>query len=174
MEETHHHEGGHNHETHHTHKSTTSKLKAHAGSLEAWLLPIFSSAPHIPQGGRKVIADIIPWLSLIFGVLGIIGLLGAGFIGVLLHPLLALGAGVRGFGVFITILLGLVSSIFSVLAFKPLQEFKKEGWNYCFYSFIVSTISAGVSILFMYSGIGNIIGVIIGAYILFEIRERYH
>lgn len=169
----HNHSGeGHN-EHHHGHAHATEKMKHHAGALEAWLIPIFSNMPHLPHGGRKFITDIAPWLSLIFGVLGLLGLLGAGVMTTLFSPLMAFSGGLRSIGFFITILLGIASSVLSILSFNPLREMKKKGWDFAFYSFIIGTVSTLVTMVFMFSGIGGIIGTLIGAYILFEIREMY-
>ncbi len=181
MEHTHNnqsHQEGHNHEphqtNHHTHHSVSSKLKGHAGALEAWLLPIFSNLPHLPEGGKKIVSDIIPWLALIFGALTLIGILGSGMVGIIFSPLIALGGGFRGIVLFLTLILGIVCAILSILSFKPLQAMKKTGWNYSFYALTVSAVSSLLSVVGMMSGMGNIIGIFIGAYLLFEIRERYH
>ncbi len=181
MEHTHNHNKSH-HEGHqephqgtdHTRHQVTSKLKGHAGALEALLTPIFSGLPHIPEGGRKVISDIIPWLSVIFGVLALIALLGSGMLGIVLSPLAVLGGGFRGIILLLTLVLGIISAVLSILAFKPLQGMKKTGWDYSFYALTVSAISSVLSIVGMMNGLGNVVGIFIGAYLLFEIRERYH
>ena len=164
----------HHHESHHGHHGTASKLKGHAGALETWLAGISSNLPHIPEGGLNVLVKIIPWLSLIFGVLSIIGLLGAGMVGVLLSPLVVLKNGMAGISVFATILLGLICAVFSILAFRPLSQMKKIGWDYSFYALIVGTISSIVSLLTMYGGRGDVIMILLGAYLLFEIRKKYN
>lgn len=168
---------GHAHDNntgHHAHHETASKMKGHAGALEAWLIPIFANVPHLPHGGRKFITDIAPWLSLIFGILGLIGLMEAGVLTTLFSPLMAFSGGLRGVGFFITIILGIASSILSILSFNPLREMKKKGWDFAFYSFIIGTVSTIVTMVFMFSGVSGIVGTLIGAYILFEVREMYH
>lgn len=177
MEHTHHTNETHketHHETHHAHHQTASKLKGHAGALEAWLIPIFSNLPHMPEDWRKVVTDIIPWLSLIFGVLGLIGLLGSGMIGMIFSPLIVLGGGLRGILLLVNIVLGIACSVFSILAFKPLQAMKKTGWDYSFYTLCISTVSTLIGMIAMMGGIGSVIFTLIGAYLLFEIRARYH
>ena len=144
MEQTHNHN-----ETNHGHNDATSKLKSHAGSVETWLLPIFAKAPHLPHGGRKFITDVLPWLSLLFGVLGLFALVSAGLIGMILSPFILLGGGLKGIALFITLLLGIVGAVLSILSFNPLREMKKKGWDYAFYSLIISAISTLVNILFL-------------------------
>jgi hypothetical protein len=164
------------HHENHKHHGAISKLKGHASALETWLIPIFAGLPHLPQNWRSVITKIAPWLSLVFGILALIGLLGTGMLGVILSPLLALSAGMSGIGIFITILLGLITSVLSILSFRPLQAMKKTGWDYCFYAFTISALSTIVSILLMpmHGGFGDVVAILIGAYILFEVRERYN
>lgn len=189
MEHTHTHTGDEHNHAHHTnpgehhenhshgsgHHEAKAKMMGHAGALEAWLAPIFAQAPHIPAGGRKVITDIIPWLSLIFGILGLVALVSAGALGALFSPLMLLGAGFSSLMFFVHIILGLISSALGIMAFNPLKEMKKRGWDYSFYSLIIGAISALVTLLTMsYGGLNNIIGIVIGAYLLFEIREMYH
>lgn len=167
----------HNHtEQNHVHheNETVSKMKGHAGALEAWLAPIFAKAPHLPANWRKTIIDIAPWLSLIFGILGLFGLLSAGAVGILFSPLIILGGGMHGISFFITIILGIISAILSILSFKPLQGMKKKGWDYAFYALVISAISTLVGLVLTAGGLGGIVGIIIGAYILFEVREMYH
>ena len=165
----------HNHnEHHHTHPSAVSKLQNKARVFEVWLAPFFASLPHLPLGVRKFVTDIAPWLSLIIGVLGIIGLLGSRMLSVILSPLVALNNGLLGTVLFITVLLALMSSVLSILAFKPLQEMKKLGWNYVFYGFILALISTLISMLSKFGGLGDLIGIVLVAYIIFEVRERYN
>jgi hypothetical protein len=163
----------HNHNDSH-HHGVISKLKNYALTFESWLVPIFAKLPHLPPIAKKVVADIAPWISLILGVLGIIGLLGAGRLGVLISPLLALNKGLLGITLYITIGLGLISSFFLLFAFNPLQEMKKVGWNFAFYSLIIYLISAALSMIAMFGGLGDLIGIVILAYGIFEVRESYN
>jgi hypothetical protein len=162
------------HDSHHIHNSTVSKLKGHAGALEAWLLPSFEKLPHLPENWKNVIVKIVPWLSLIFGILSIIGLLGAGFFGILLSPIIALSRGFLSIILFVSILLSLITSIFSILAFKPLQQMKKIGWDYSFYAFVISAISALLGMITPSNSIASIVGILISAYVIFEVRGKYH
>lgn len=162
------------HESHHHSGNAISKLKGHAGALEAWLLPSFEKLPHLPESWKNVIVKVAPWLSLIFGILSCIALLGAGLFGVLLSPLIALSKGFFGILLFVSILLSLITSIFSILAFKPLQQMKKIGWDYSFYAFVISVISTVLGMVMPSNSIGSIVGILIGAYVIFEVRGKYH
>lgn len=153
---------------------TVGAMKGHAGALEAMLAPIFAKAPHLPQEARKFLVGIAAWLSLIFGILGLFALLSAGAIGLLFAPLVLLGGGLHGISFFITIVLGILSAVLSILSFNPLRAMKKKGWDYAFYSLIISSIGTIVSMLLAFGGLGGIVGIVIGAYILFEVRGMYN
>ena len=160
---------------HHEHNhGTISKLKSKAGKLEEWLIPIFAKAPHLPQNGRTGITIVASWLALIFGILGIIGLLGSGQFAILLHPLVALGKGLNGLIIFFVVLLNFITLILAILAFSPLSEMRKVGWDYIFYAFITSSIATVLNYMITSSGLGDVIVTIAGLYLLFEIRERYN
>ena len=70
MEHTHNHNESHNeghhephHDTHHTQHQGATKLKGHAGALEAWLLPIFSNLPLFQKEVEKL--SLILFLGLL-------------------------------------------------------------------------------------------------------------
>jgi hypothetical protein len=164
----------HAHESNHHAHEAKAKMMGHASALEAWLVPIFAQVPHMPSGGKKVLTDIIPWLSLIFGILGLIGLLGAGAVGAILSPFIFLSGGLSSLMFFVHVILGIVGAILGILSFTPLQAMKKNGWNYAFYSLIIGAVSTVLGLFFMYGGLSGIVGILIGAYLLFEIRDLYH
>jgi hypothetical protein len=184
MEPTHNndhaHQDGHNHDhhahgdrEHHAHHVSQEAAEEYAKGLEHWLAPFFAKLPHIPEGGRKVITDIAPWLSLIFGIIGLVGMVSAGLFGLILSPFILLG-GLHGISFLITTIIGLVSVVFTLMSFGPLRAMKKRGWNFAFYSVLLVGLSTLVTLVLTMSGLGGIIGLLIGLYILFEIRERYH
>jgi hypothetical protein len=151
-----------------------SAMKGHAGALESWLAPIFAKLPHLPQGGRKFLVQVAPWLALIFGILGLLSLAGAGALGLLLSPMLILGGGMQSLAFFIAVVLGIISAILALLAFNPLREMRKKGWSYMFYSFVINAIGTLIGFAFATDGFSGLIGIIIGAYIIFEVRESYN
>jgi hypothetical protein len=166
MEHNHHEHNHHNH-------GTISKLKSKAGKLEECLAPIFAKAPHLPQNWRKGITLIAPWLALVFGILGLVGFLGTSQLGVLLSPLVALRHGFSGIMAFFVVLLNFVTLILAILAFSPLSEMRKVGWDYIFYAFITSSLATIIYFFISASGLRDVVVILIGAYILFEVRERY-
>ena len=131
-----------------------------AKSLEG----LFKSLPHLPQNVTDVLVKIAPWLALIFGVLGVLA--GIGAMGI--SPF-ALFGGIRsGMMVFFTGLLTLASSVLMLLAYPKLTKRTHKGWTYLFWSEILNAVYALLTV-----SLGSVIGVLIGLYLLFEIRRYY-
>lgn len=170
----------------HTNNTKESLLKS-AHGFEAQLLPFFAKFPHIPEGGRKVIADIVPWLALIFGIIELLVLLGAGALTTLLAIPALFTGNVWVITTFVTVLLGLFSAILQLLAVNPLKAKMKKGWNYIFYVLLIGVVSTIVSIIgttlttsALYAGAGIVsslisgaLGFLIGGWLLFEIRDQF-
>lgn len=168
-----------------TNKAKESLLSS-AHGFEAQLIPFFAKFPHIPEGGRKVIADISPWIALIFGILGVIGLLGEGALMTLIAIPALMTGGVWVIVGFITALLGLASVVLQLLAVNPLKARIKKGWNYLFYGVLIGVVSTIISVIggvvgaSAYAGasavsslVSGALGFLIGGWILFEIRDQY-
>ena len=153
----------------------TAKAKAQEAmhGLEAYLAPIFEKFPHLPEGGRKVIVDIAPWIVLVFGILGVVALLGAGGLGALATMF------APGFSMMflVQIVFGIASAALLLMAFPGMKAHTKKGWNLVFYSQVVSIIGGVIGLVIggMYGNniIGIVISVLIGFYILFEVRTYY-
>lgn len=152
--------------------SLHTETAKHMGALEGWLAPIFAKFPHIPMGGRQTLVQIVPWLALIFGVLGIFGVLSAGSL-VSYLSFSVLGMGMLQISMFVSLLIGLAASLLEVLAFRPLKARRKKGWNFLFYATVLTTASAIFSLLFGYSSLNGLIGSLIGFWLLFEVRGLY-
>ena len=168
-----------------TNKTKESLLNS-AHGFEAQLVPFFAKFPHIPESGRKVIADISPWIALIFGVLGLLVLLGAGALMTLLAIPMLLTGGISVVIGFVTTILGLAAAILQLLAVSPLKTRMKKGWDYLFYGVLIGTVSTIVSVIggvvgaSVYAGAGAVsslvsgaLSFLIGGWILFEIRDQY-
>lgn len=148
----------------------TEKIHHHVNKLEAWMADIFKNAPHLPEGGRKWLVDVAPYVSLILGVLGVIALVTAGGAS-LIALVVTLGATI---GLTLHIVISLVSAVLLLMAYKGLKSRSKSGWNFAFWSELVSVVGVLVGIVTMYGmNIGGLLGCAIGLYILFEVRDHY-
>ncbi len=139
-----------------------SKIKATdiIGTLENF----YKQVPNLPANAREVLVKIAPAISLIFGVLGV--LVGLSALG--LSPLALLGGLHSSFVVLLTGIATLVSSILLLMAYPKLAKGKYKGWEYLFWSQSVSVISAVISL-----SLGSVLGMLIGFYILFQIKSYY-
>lgn len=129
------------------------------------LSDFFKKAPQLPKGGQDALVTIMPWIALIFGILGVV--VGIGAVGI--SPL-ALFAGLNASTtVLITGILTIVSSVLMLMAFPKLQKRVEAGWVLLFWSEVVNVVSNLVSI----NIVGALIGGLIGFYILFQIKAHY-
>lgn len=145
-------------------------------ALESSLATLFAKTPHLPHNIREVLAQIAPWLVLIFGILGALALLPV----LMLIPMMSFSAPMMGtmmYGSYpmmiIAFLSGAVSTILYLLAFRPLLHRAKKGWNLLFYSTLLSVIVAIVNVAFFAVGVLGVIGSLIGLWLLFEVRGLY-
>ena len=129
----------------------------------------FMKLPPLSKEVKAKIASILPWLALIFGILGVvvsflatIGLLG-------LAPMMAVGGGV-GFTVnaLIGVLLGLISSGLLLAAYPGVKANKYQGWKLLFWSELVGAVSSLLSL-----ALPGILIAALGLYILFQVKSLY-
>jgi hypothetical protein len=113
----------------------------------------------------------MPWIALIFGILGVIGAISGLGLLTATSPLALFGGaeGVAAYGGgFVAAIFWLISSALMLAAFSGLKAHKLQGWTYMFWSEIASLIGALLSFSF-----GGIIGVVIGVYLLYQIKSHY-
>lgn len=156
------------------HKHAQSKMNA----LEAWMAPLFAKTPHLPKGGLEFLANVVPWLALIFGILGILGAFSAlSLFSVLPHSTMmpyAMPYYSDFYPVMIAgVIAGGIAAVLQVMAFNPLRARRKKGWSLLFYALTISAIMSVIQLLLGYSYIGGILGALIGYWLLFEIRALY-
>jgi len=145
----------------------------HMAALEGLLAPIFAKAPHLPANARATLVNIAPWLALVFGILGIVGILSAGAISSVLLSFAWIDGGTTQIALAIAMIAGLLASVLELLAWKPLSERKKQGWNYLFYGTVLTAASSILDMLFGFGTVGNLLGILIGFWLLFEVRSAY-
>lgn len=146
-------------------KKGMTQLDSAIKPVEEW----FSKLPPLPANAKELIVSIAPWLALIFGVLGLLGSLAVFGLGTVLAPLVAVGGGVAAVGeVTIAVLVGLVSSILAIVAFKPLLDRKVLGWQLMFLGEVISLIGSILTF-----SLGSMLFALIWFYILFQIKSYY-
>jgi hypothetical protein len=143
----------------------------------------------LPDSSRKTLADSMWWLALIGGLFQ---LYWAWWLWDKWHVVdravdvlnsYAAAFGVRqtdaglGFSFYLVLVTLLVSGALLLLAAPGLKAKKKTGWNLVFYSLLVNLVY-GVIVMFTdYGGFSNLLGAligsVIGAFLLFQVREYF-
>lgn len=133
--------------------------------MEDW----FDKLPSLPKNATDVLVNITPWIALVFGILGVLGSLAGLGILTALSPFVMLGNGIGGTATtLLTAALSLVSSALLLAAFPGTKARRMGGWNFLFWSEVVSTLS---SVLLL--SLTGVIGAFIGFYLLYQIKGYY-
>lgn len=157
---------------------TTTLTSKKVTDIIAQLEGPFKNRPHLPKGIVDFLVMIAPWLAGIGGVLGIfsgLNLLSSG-LGFGVNPAMQiLGLSPMYFlisGVFQLAIAGIL-----LLAFRPLQSRQKTGWILMFWTIGLNVLQNIVGAMLAYTMIASLlviaVGVIIGLYILFEMKSAY-
>lgn len=139
--------------------------------LEKLVTPMeeaFAKLPPLPKGVKDFIVTVLPWLALIFGLLGVFAALAALGILTFLGSLVAMGNVGQTTALTIGLILGLISSAVTLASFPGLLSKKIIGWDLAFLSIAVGVISSIAAI--------SIVGIIVSLiefYILFQIKSYY-
>ena len=137
------------------------------------MLPLFQKAPHLPQNARQTLVDVAPWLALLGGILGLVGIFSAGAFTSLLFTLSFFRLGLLPLLFVVGMLFALASAVLDLLAYQPLTQHKKAGWNFLFYGMLLSVISLILNVIAGYGVSGQLVGLLIGFWLLFEVRDAY-
>lgn len=137
---------------------------------------VFKTLPHLPQGIVEFLVKIAPWFALLGGVFGILGALSA----------LSAGLGMTGYSAWMQLAgfssiyflvngaFQLVAAALLLLSFKYLKERALTGWVLVFWEMVVSA-GMMIALLVLSGGFGlsGFVGILIGFYILFELKSSY-
>lgn len=129
---------------------------------------IFAKLPKLSYKSQRAIVDVMPFLVLIFGTLGIALTLVALGIFTIFEPI-AQVTGVKGTSSnFFFVLLSLISSILLLSSFTHLQKRRALGWERVYFSRVIALVSNIITL-----SLEGIILSLIGFFILYQIREHY-
>ncbi len=135
------------------------------------LEPYFKKAPNLSEKIRKFIVQYIPYYALIVGILGVIGAVSTLGILSVASPFAmndSNNSSTFGMGTIAT-LLWLASSVLLIMAYPDLKDRKYKGWNFYFWSDIIHFVGSLVAGQLL----SPLISVLIGLYILFQIKSFY-
>jgi hypothetical protein len=159
--------------------------------LEDALAGVFKNAPALPAKSKQTLAEIWPWLALVFGILQLAAAYSLYRLG---HTVNALADYANQFstafggdriaprlGLFYWLGLAVLvlDGVILLVAYSGLKNrSKRHGWNLIFLSALLN-LAYGVLIAFdgAFGGLSRLVGAVIGSaiafYLLFQVRELY-
>jgi len=158
-------------------------------TVAGWLKKV----PHLPVAGQKWLADNIWWITIVSAIVASIAVI-VGIVGVftILSLLSAVTTYAYAYGLtnaytgwtlisaLISLLLLALTTIVLWVAVKPLQNKTKKGWTLLFIVLLLEAVGIVVNnvlslnvFTIVFGLIFGAIGLAIGAYFLFEIRDQF-
>ena len=155
------------------------KMPAFVQQIDTKLVPVFAGLPHIPASVRNFLVSIAPWVSVISGALGVLGIAAALNVGLFTNMMFGGFVMMHGFAVLgplmiLSLIANGIGAVLELLAFTPLSRQHKSGWDLVFASSLLSVLSL-VFVLLMSSAslVGGLIGLFIRFWLLYEVRSSY-
>lgn len=161
-------------------------------SLEKTLDGVFgANAPlKIPESGKKTIAEWLPWITLVLGVLTLWSAYAIYHWAQVANAIVDYANNFAkqyggtpvvssrwSVGIWIGLIVLVIEGILYLAAFPSLKGRKKTGWNLLFYAALVNIVYALAVLFTDYGGVGrfivSLLGSAIGLWVLFQIRSVY-
>lgn len=161
-------------------KAEQKNEKGSIAQFEAFLEEyLVKKAPFaIPAGGKEFIVKIAPYLVILAAIIAIPAILFGLGLSAFLAPFAAVGYAMGygfGFTAVISLVISIVALVLELFAVPGLFKRTKSAWRLVFYASIVSLIGSIFSLSTHYGNgiVGTLIGLIIGWYILFQVKDLY-
>ena len=138
--------------------------------LEKEISGIFTNFPAFPDNIKELLVKIAPYVAILAAILGAIGLLAVFGLGGIIAGLGALSYGGSGVLYYISMAVLAVMVFLYATAIKPLMNREKKGWENLYYVEILSLITN----LLSFSIVGFILSFVIGFWVLFQVKDKYH
>jgi len=123
-------------------------------------------APQIPKAGKEIIVKIAPYAAIVGAIItipAVLALIGLGTY----FSRFSYGYGYGGFQ--ISAILSAIIIILEIIAIPGLFKRNATGWNFSFYAILVGAVQQLLTMQIA----GLIISLVIGLYILFQVRPYY-
>lgn len=129
----------------------------------------FAKLPPLSTNARKNIVGILPWLALIFGILGVVfSIVGLGALAVLSPFAMMAGGSHIAAGGIVGAVLALGSSVLLLASYPGLKARTSKGWKLAYWSEVVTVISAILSLSVL-----SVLISLFGIYLLFQVKSSY-
>jgi hypothetical protein len=122
-----------------------------------------------PPALTDFLVKVMPWLALLGGVFGLLGLLSLAKLEGDYGRYIGAAAYGSTWQYYLSIIGGAIAAVIYLLAFTPLRTNRKRGWDLLFYAFLLSLVLQLATLNF----VSLIIGFLLGGWILFQLRPRY-
>ena len=135
---------------------------------------IFKGVPHIPKSWVKFLVKIAPRLAGLGGLTNVLSgfssVMGGGAFNSMMYHYAGVGRNYFLINGIFSLLLG----VLLLMAFSPLKAKKMDGWMYLFWTQILGVVQTVVLLAYFGGGwLASVIGIVLGLYILFEIKPAY-
>lgn len=160
-------------------------------TLENKLADLYKGAPALSKNTKETLANIWPYLTAVVAVLQLwaawalwdlinkynqVEDVVTGFLGNYLSDQYTLSSGEK-MVIYVGVALLAVQAVILLLAFSPLKNRQRKGWDLVFLVSLLQIVYAVVSLFVFNHGLGdfifNLLGAAIGFYFLFQIRDQY-
>jgi hypothetical protein len=150
-----------------------AKAEINVKNIETFLNEYLGKkAPALPPNVKELIVKFAPWLTVIGVVISIpalLTLLGLGGLVAITAPLGGVSGVQSGFGYLVSMVFLVATIVLEGLAIPGLFAKTRQGWLMVFYSILVNALGS----LLQFQIVGAVLGLIIGGYFIFQVREYY-
>lgn len=152
---------------------------------------LFKDLPPLPKNAKDTIVNVMPWISLVFGILQVLAAYSVWRLADLTNRLAdvadfyAASAGVSGTHlssldksvIYLGAVVLAVEGVIGIMAYKALVARQRRGWDLLFLAALINIAYAVISIFINGRGFGDfllsLIGSALGFYLLFQIKSAY-
>ena len=155
-------------------KTYINQAKDALGKLEALFEEYLGKkAPAVPEHIKNTLVSLAPYLAIVTVVISAPALFALLGIGSMMSPFSEFSDAGYMMQYRFTFMIGagalLVSAVFAALAIQGLFKREMKAWRLMYYSSLISFVAT----VLQGSLMSGLVGLIIGMYILFQIREKY-
>jgi predicted neutral ceramidase superfamily lipid hydrolase len=160
--------------------------------IETKLEEAFKGLPEFPKSSKETLAQIWPWMALIAGILQIAAAWALWRLTRVVDAINQIATyysqyystqnvGLSTYDktvIYLGIIMLIVDAVILLMAFSPLRERSRKGWDLLFLGALINVAYSVVSIFINGRGVSSfimsLIGSAIGFYLLFQVKEKFN
>jgi len=158
--------------------------------VEDKLADLFKDLPALPKNVKETLAQVWPWLALIFGLLQVAAAWGLwrlmdtiqqvdqayGYLAQYVQITDPISSTDKVF-IWVGIAVLIVNAVILLMAFAPLKARLRKGWDLIFLGALLNVVYSVISIFIEGRGFGTFVVSLLGSavtfYLLFQVREKF-